>query len=147
MWLIAGDEALDQKFHDNVLDSCREMSWLYLEVRLPVESVVLHASNAIGYLVHCIDSGLLRASAKKKLGVVLADELHLNCAISEASLTSWPENRWREPHVGRIDNINACMRSFTVDGRSTKSIGGPPAKLFRNEFKNCLVLGLSLIHI
>ena len=141
VWLIAGDEALDQKFHDNVIDSCREHSWLYLEVRLPVENVVLHAANAISYLVHSIDNGLLRTSATKKLGVVFADDPNLHCAVSEASLASWPTNRWRDPHVGRIDNINACMRAFTVDGRSTKSIGGPPAKLFRNEFKSCLVLG------
>eukprot|EP00959_Pyramimonas_sp_CCMP1952_P019085 403289-Pyramimonas_sp.AAC.1 len=75
---------------------------------------------------------------------LLVGEPNLHCAVSEANLASWPAGRWRDPRVGRIDNINACMRAFTVDGRSTKSIGEGAGKVVSQCIQNLLGAWIAL---
>eukprot|EP00959_Pyramimonas_sp_CCMP1952_P018225 386027-Pyramimonas_sp.AAC.1 len=85
--------------------------------------MVLRTSNAISYLVHAVDSGLLGAAAQKTLNINIGDDVNLHCIVSGTSLCRWHTYKYADAHIGRIDTINSVMRAFTVDGRSTSQIG------------------------
>ena len=87
-------------------------------------------------MLFCVDAGILTCSEQTRLG----------CVVSEACLKSWPKNS-SSVHVGRVDNINSCLRAFGVDGQSTNKrrhhndCDAPSEFLPRSALRSFAVLG------
>ena len=89
----------------------------------------------LSQVLFCVDAELSQCLRQKKL----------YCAVSEERLKKWPESHVAA-HVSRLDNINHCLRSFGVDGGSTRAMqtsarAKPSGEhLFRSNFEEFLVL-------
>jgi hypothetical protein len=135
VWIIAGDEALHHGFTEAVSQKSGEMGWNLDFVSLPT-SLVLHTGVAISQLLFYLDL--------KTKGLPKQPNLH--CVVSEASLKEWPKSAC-PTFCQRIDNINHCLRSFGVDGGSTRAAekerqgAFSGESLLRSSLKNFMVLG------
>lgn len=135
VWIVAGDDALHPGFTKAVTAKSEEMGWNLDFVSLPT-SMVLHTGTAISQLLFYVD---LKAQGMPK-------QPDLHCVISEGSLKEWPKSSCPTVHQ-RIDNINHCLRSFGVDGGSTRAVEKERGSAFsgesllRSSLKTFMILG------
>ena len=112
---------------------------------MPSKNRVLHTPNAVGRLLQCLDDGTLESTVHKELKTSVCGTLNIHCAVAEDGLgripTSGEEPAWRN----RIDNVNATLRAFTVDGKTTALLNGygdeRHEKLFRSDMKEFVAWG------
>ena len=87
---------------------------------LDTEGLVLHSSSAVAGLLRYWDDRSLRRMIEATTGHKLLESASLSCAVSEHAFRRFPNKSNEEPWRLRLDNVNACLRTFAVDGKSTK---------------------------
>ena len=135
VWLVAGDEALHRGFHAALDAKGQELGWTIDRVRLPI-NMVLHTGVALSQILFCIDVAISNTKTNPKL----------HCVVSEAKLKQWPKLSTGS-QKSRLDNVNHCLRSFGVDGASTRELERIDDMersgefLLRSSLKNFVILG------
>ena len=108
-----------------------------IHISLPTQLVV--SSNvAIGMMLHAFGSGQLEFLSPLRF----SDYCKITCIHLEGGFWDFPENEKTQPHVNRMDNINAVLRQFGVDFHATYTVTGERVlTTFSPQLKSFIAVG------
>ena len=120
VWVVSGDDCLSSSFESDLKDACASRRWPFVPIALDTEGLVLRSSSGVAGLLRYWDDRSLRRMIEATTGHKLLESAYLSCAVSEHTFRRFPNKSNEEPWRLRLDNVNACLCTFAVDGKSTK---------------------------
>ena len=137
IWIVVGDDALEDGYEKKLHYACVEKSWHFLPVALYTRNRIISSGSAVNRILALIDEGKVEREMCQRATALEQPEARIHCIVGEKRFTRFPRQATEPSHCGRLDNCNQCLRAFAVAGGNT----GRDEKLFRSTFHTMMIVG------